>query len=76
MTLHITGITDLHRADSDGRDTSQEIIVRERDDTIHLSLTHGSYGARMTIDQAKALSVLLHVAADRVAQRLQETKNV
>jgi hypothetical protein len=70
MTLHITGITELDRADSDGSDSRQEIVVRDRADRIHLSMLHSAYGARLTIDQAQALALLLIEARIRLEQRL------
>jgi hypothetical protein len=77
MILHLTGITDLQRSDADGRDCSQEIVIRDRGERVHLSMMHSSYGARLTADQARQLAILLIAAAERLEQRLaQEPSDV
>lgn len=65
--MAISGLTCLTRADKDGTDASQEVILRERSGSVHLSLLHGHYGVRLSPAEARRLAKLLTHAADRIS---------
>lgn len=65
-TQYIAGITGLKRADRERSGVSQEVIIRERGDVIHLDLTETMYGAILSPEQARELARMLNEAADRL----------
>lgn len=62
----IEGLTCLESSTRAGRDCQQEVLIRDREGAVYLEMGNTTYGAKLTPDQARFLSMLLEQAANRV----------